>query len=116
VSERLHPAFSVTELDHEGHHTLLLTGELDLASVPILEAATLRACTHRSGLTVDLRNLTFLDASGIRAIIYANELYKHLGYAFSLVPGPRSIQRLFTLTGLTDTLTFIEGSGRDTAP
>jgi anti-sigma B factor antagonist len=99
----------VTELDRDGRHLLLLAGELDLASVGLLQAAVIRVPADRTrGTTLDLRQLTFLDVSGLHVIVYANQLYRKLGYGFSLIPGPEAIQRLFEITGLIDALPFLK--------
>jgi anti-anti-sigma factor len=54
-------------------HGLRLTGELDLASAPKLRDA----CNGLNGkrqVTLDLAELTFIDSSGLQALVqYANE-------------------------------------------
>jgi|HubBroStandDraft_6_1064221.scaffolds.fasta_scaffold258079_2 anti-sigma B factor antagonist len=102
--------FTVTELDRDGGRTLSLAGELDIASAPTLEAAIVRihAESVRS-VTIDLTGLTFMDSTGLHAIVYADQLYKRLGYRFALLPGPPAVQRLFEITGLIDVLTFAAG-------
>jgi anti-anti-sigma factor len=101
-------ALTATELERGDRSALLLSGELDLASAPILDAALVRVSAQRArGLTLDLSQLTFIDASGLHVIVYANQLYKRLGYGFSLIPGPEAVQRLFQLTGLIDELPFL---------
>ncbi|MFC8010826.1 STAS domain-containing protein [Streptomyces cinereoruber] len=48
---------------------LRLAGELDLATVPLLEAAAATAMsTHPRRLDLDLTDLTFCDTTGLRAL------------------------------------------------
>jgi anti-sigma B factor antagonist len=101
-------ALTARELERSGRTALLLSGELDLATAPILEAAIVRVSAKRArGLTLDLSELTFMDASGLHVIVYVNQLYKRLGYGFSLIPGSEAVQRLFQITGVIDELPFV---------
>jgi len=51
-----------------GRHTLLVTGELDIASCPALDAALPEVCIDgTTAVVLDLRKLTFLDSTGIHA-------------------------------------------------
>ena len=52
--------------------TLVLTGELDLATAPILESVLDRHCGDRDragDVTLDLAALDFMDSTGIKLII-----------------------------------------------
>jgi anti-anti-sigma factor len=88
-------------------HTPLLSGELDLASAPALEATIER--TARGGtraITLDLSGLTFIDSCGLRSILIAKRLCDARSYDFAVVPGQAQVQRLFELTGLLELLPF----------
>jgi anti-anti-sigma factor len=50
---------------------IVVRGELDLASSERLEAALLAAGDHST--LVDLRGLTFMDSTGVRTLLQANE-------------------------------------------
>jgi anti-sigma B factor antagonist len=110
------PGLGVDDLVSGGHHRLLLTGELEIASVPTLEGAVKRLCTDgTTAITLDLSQLMFIDSTGLAAIIFSGRLCEKHGYDFSLIQGPRAIQRLFELTGLIDVLPFREDSAEDSA-
>jgi anti-sigma B factor antagonist len=99
----------ITERVSEGRHTLILGGELDIASAPVLHAAIARLCTSGSvenGITLDLSRLVFIDSTGLAEIILTGQLCGRDGHDFALIPGPRAVQRLFELTGLVDALPF----------
>ncbi len=92
-----------------GRHTLILAGELDIASAPTLHAAIVQICKSGSvgaEITLDLRELMFIDSTGLAEIILTGQLCDRDGYDFSLIRGPRAVQRLFELTGLIDALPF----------
>ena len=92
------------------HPTLVLTGELDMATAPELEAAVerLRAADGGPELTLDLRTLRFIDSTGLRAILSIRDRCAAGGCELYLIPGPPAVQRLFELTGLLENLRFAE--------
>jgi anti-sigma B factor antagonist len=93
-------------------HTLALAGELDIATVPELDAMTERVCADGAGeLVLDLRELAFIDSTGLRAILRAREQCEAHRCQLFLTPGPPAVQRLFELTGLLERLPFLEPPG-----
>jgi anti-anti-sigma factor len=119
MSERARPPrqLEVHERDADrGRRTLALVGELDLASVEVLRGAVERMRSNStSAITLDLRGLTFIDSTGLAAIVHASKLCETHGYDFTLIRGADSTQRLFELTGLIDVLPFREGADGDGA-
>jgi anti-anti-sigma factor len=78
-----------------------VTGELDLASVPIFKAAVADlglACRQR--LVLDLRRLAFIDAAGVHAVLDLHEESLDVSAALTILPGPRHVQRVFELAGV----------------
>jgi anti-anti-sigma factor len=90
-------------------YTLLLTGELDLASAPALEQILPELCADGAReIVLDLSDLVFIDSTGLRTILTGMAVCeKHL-CDFSLVPGTSAVQRVFELTGLGEKLPFRE--------
>ena len=100
-----------------GRHVLKLSGELDLATAPDLQAAVVRICSSTTRIvTLDLHDLAFIDSSGLAAIIAASKLCRNLGYEFRLIPGPPAVQRVFELTGVLDGLRFEQTRARVSEP
>jgi anti-sigma B factor antagonist len=98
---------AVQEIVAGGAHTLLLSGELDMASSPELHEHARRLCTNGTrAITLDLSGLTFIDVRGLRAILDVRELSQRHGYELRLIAGASHIQRLFELTGILDALPF----------
>jgi anti-anti-sigma factor len=90
-----------------GRHALRLSGELDIASAPDLAGAIVRICTSSThAITLDLSKLTFIDSTGLAAIISVGRKCEQLACEFRLIPGPPAVQRVFELTGLHDKLSF----------
>jgi anti-sigma B factor antagonist len=96
----------------DGTHTLVLRGELDLSSAAELNRRLLPLCRDATNAVVlDLRQLTFIDASGLQIIVVAREVCARHETEFALVPGPTQVQRVFQVTGLLDVLPFQSEAG-----
>lgn len=100
-------AFELQQVVRATCHTLVLTGELDLASAPALATAVAHIRMDRSTqLVLDLRKLSFIDSTGIRAVLVTRELCAECSCEFSLIPGPPRVRRVFEVCGLLDRLPF----------
>ena len=87
---------------------LRLTGELDLASTPIFERALEDAELDTAPLVVlDLDELEFVDSTGLRIILLAHERSRERGQEFAITPGSPQVQRLLSITSVTDHLHVI---------
>jgi len=90
-------------------HTLILTGSLDRYSVHQLELEIERLCEDGvAGITLDLRELTYIEAIGVAVIAFRCGLCQRRGYDFGLIPGPRVVQRVFERAGLSELLPFTD--------
>ena len=99
------PGFEVHESVRDGRHALVLSGELDLAVAAGLETTLLGLCGEGvSGIELDLSRLTFMDSTGLRAVLRAQELCAERGYDFLVIPGSGQVRRLLELTGTTNVL------------
>jgi anti-anti-sigma factor len=98
---------SLRERTLGGEHTLVLSGELDLASRPLFDKA-LRCVEQRriSALVLDLGELTFMDSTGLHGVLIAKSLCARHGCEFVVTRGPSQVQRLFELSGFIDELPF----------
>jgi anti-sigma B factor antagonist len=64
------PDFGIT---YQGPMTFFLEGELDIATVPTLTAAMSESIGQGGPLTLDLSGLTFVDSTGVAAILKAGK-------------------------------------------
>lgn len=88
-------------------HTLLLAGELDLATCPALDAEIQTLCTDGAAeIVLDLRDLSFIDSTGLRTILNGKALCEEHGCGFFLTSGQTQVQRLFAVSGLLGHLPF----------
>jgi anti-sigma B factor antagonist len=88
---------------------ILAIGELDLATVPILDAelAALRNAGFRR-LILDLSRLEFIDSTGLRCILECDAEARRDGFTIALIPGPQAVERVFELTNTRSHLPFID--------
>jgi anti-sigma B factor antagonist len=98
---------SIQERSQGDRHTLLLTGELDMASAPELEQQAERLCAQNaSELVLDLTGLKFIDSAGLNAVLRVRTLCQENMCGFALTPGTPPVQRLFEVTRVIDRLPF----------
>ncbi len=92
-------------------HTLILTGALDHHSAHKLEAEIERLCEEGvTSITLDLRQLTYIDSIGVTVIAFRCGLCKRRGFDFAVIPGSPVIHRAFERAGVTELLPFAEES------
>jgi len=84
---------------------LSLAGELDIASAPLLERAV---DDVDRPLVIDLAEVTFMDSTGLRALLLARQQAQNGGHELALRPGPRQVQRVFELSGTLERFQFEE--------
>ena len=76
-------------------------GELDIATAPQLEQAIAEATADAvAELVLDLRELTFMDSTGLRALAQANVKAEAAGTSLAIWRGPRQIERVLEISGL----------------
>jgi anti-anti-sigma factor len=86
-----------------------LRGELDLSTSAEVERK-IRGEERRNVevLVLDLRELTFMDSTGLRLIMSAAGRASLGGWRLVLVRGPDPVQRVFRITKLDGELEFVD--------
>lgn len=86
-----------------------LDGELDLASVPQLESELERPeVAAAARLVLDLRDLRFIDSTGLRTIFTAHARAQEREQEFAVTRGPEQVQRLLAITRLGEHLRIVD--------
>jgi anti-sigma B factor antagonist len=102
--------FRCKTIHEDGTALLRPAGELDMSSVPQLDARlreALEAGARR--LVVDLRGLDFMDSTGLTLLMRWSRAARQDGFAMALVRGDARIHRLFELTAMDQMFTFVDG-------
>ncbi len=93
---------SVFSITYKGPMSFFLEGELDIASVPSLTAAISGSIGAGGPITLDLSGLTFIDSSGVSAILKAG--MDHLPNGCIVLHGVHDApQRVVELMGVEKT-------------
>lgn len=95
---------------------IALTGELDVAGSALIEREIDRVLADHGprSLVLDLSRLDFMDSTGLRTVVLADERASADGRAFALVRGTPDVHRVFEITRMTDRLRFL-GSADEAA-
>jgi anti-sigma B factor antagonist len=95
------PEFSLTSRNLPDLHIVALHGELDLASAEGLAGALVDLAG--STLVVDLADLSFMDSSGIGALVAARKRIRAQGLGDLVVTRPTAIvQKALEIVGLDE--------------
>jgi anti-sigma B factor antagonist len=92
----LPPAFTVALADDDGARRLVVTGELDVAAAPALEAAL---AAVEPGTPIDALGLTFCDSTGLSRLIAASRRYEAAGERLALLASP-NLRRTIDLAAI----------------
>ena len=97
------------EVRREKHAAVLvLSGELDRGSAPVLDAEVERIYqTDAELLILDLRGLEFMDSTGLRSVILAHRAAEQRGRRLGVVEGSNQVRQLLRWSGLLSLLTVV---------
>lgn len=101
------PPFSAELTRHDGAARLALRGELDLGTLPEFEAA-LPDPAPGDVLVIDLRELDFIDSSGIHVLMRLDVAARRDGWTLALVRGRPDVQRILDLCRVGDRIRTVD--------
>jgi anti-sigma B factor antagonist len=93
----------------DGRTVLACVGELDLATMPAFEDALCRAEADGRAIVLDLSGLDFIDSRGLAMVLALDWRLRERGGQLVIVRGPRAVQRMFELTGMSERFDFVDG-------
>jgi len=99
------PEFTGTVHVSDGPALVMLAGELDVYSAPLLHDLLQQAfTTGAASVVVDMALVSFCDARGLGLLVAASNDLRESGRQLWVRSAPLSLRRLFQITGLTDAL------------
>lgn len=101
------PVFSASLVDEGGARRLVLTGELDVATAPELEAALAEV---EPGTTVDALALSFCDSTGLSRLLAGARRYEEAGEQM-VVLASAALRRTLDLAGVAARFELRDGEG-----
>jgi anti-sigma B factor antagonist len=88
---------------------LRLAGELDMAGVDQFERLLAADQAAQTGTFVlDMRALTFIDSSGLRAVIMADQRVRAEGGRLIVVRGPDRVNEVMEMTGVARQIEVVD--------
>lgn len=95
--------------EEDGRAYIALTGELDISSMDMVDEELRRLEANRPHVgIVDLRELTFLDSTGLKALAQANQRADEEQRRLVIVRGPERVQLILQWTGFEQSLDIVD--------
>jgi stage II sporulation protein AA (anti-sigma F factor antagonist) len=105
--------------EREGDATVVrLDGELDMSGTFVLEPKLdeLAAESVDGDVLFDLRGVTFIDSTGLAALVGAHERLRDAGVPTRFVRGSDDVQKVFEVSGFDGVLDFVDPPPDDVHP
>ena len=91
----------------DGQVTVRVGGEIDMHSAPFLRDAALAALRqHGPALRLDLRDVTFMDSTGIEVLVATRRRAELGGGSLTLCRPAQAVRRVLEVTGLDQVFTI----------
>jgi anti-anti-sigma factor len=99
-----HEALTVVSGRNAGSLTMTVTGEVDSANCTQVqdELERLAADGRETSCAVDLAGVSFMDSSGLRALLLGQRAMTDAGKTMMIVGVSDNVHRLFEITGLLE--------------
>lgn len=95
------PGFDVDVRPERERVVVIPRGELDLVTVVVLEKAIHQQLSRGvPAIVLDLRELTYMDSTGLRLLLQLDGEARSGRFAFSIIDADGPVRRLLTLTAL----------------
>jgi anti-anti-sigma factor len=88
-------------------HVIALEGELDLAAAPLMVDAFEAVLPQANAVVLDLDRVSFMDSSGLAAVLACDGECRRHGVGFGLTEGSEQVKKLFRLAGVVERLPFV---------
>jgi|tagenome__1003787_1003787.scaffolds.fasta_scaffold20702345_2 anti-sigma B factor antagonist len=98
----------VADLDRDGDTvTVALRGEIDVLNVDQVRRVLAEAITARPRrIEVDLTDLSFIDSTGLGALIFGFQRARDAGIGFRLLRPTSGVHQILVLSGLLEVVEF----------
>ena len=102
--------FSISTSEGDRRVVVTIRGELDLATAPELETALLERLDAGQEVVLDLRELQFMDSSGLRVLVTAHARAADGGPRFAIVRplAGTEVAKILDIAGVQQQLHVVE--------
>jgi anti-anti-sigma factor len=99
----------ITLSDEGDMRVLRFAGELDMAGVDRFQKLLAKEGTSEiATFVLDMRDLSFIDSSGLRAVIMADERVRAKGGRIVVVRGPQRVNEVMEMTGVARQIEIVD--------
>ena len=98
-----------TTEDDQERLRVAVHGELDIATASELERE-LRAALGSADVVLDLQTVSFMDSSGLRALLVASREAHEAGRRLLVLPGSGQVLRVIEMAQVTEHLELSDGA------
>ena len=93
------------EVNYDGAATIIVIGEFDMSGASRFWAHVSEAlATRPASMIVEARGLTFIDSSGLSALLRARDAAAEAGVAFGVKEPSSGLRRIAEICGVEDLL------------
>lgn len=97
-------SLEVSTSEQDNWQVVAATGEIDIATIGKLDEAIGAALDRNDAhVAADLRNVTFMDSTGIRSLIAAHQRAEASDGRLVMLVDEGPVRRILDITGLLDT-------------
>jgi anti-sigma B factor antagonist len=101
-------AFSVSTAEDDGRAVVVPRGELDIATAPELETVVRERLDAGQDVVVDLRELSFMDSTGLRVLVSAHARAGAPRFALVRPAAGSAVAKLLAIAGVEDQLELLD--------
>lgn len=105
-------SFMIAAREDPAANVVQVAGELDISARPEMDAALAAAAVSGRAVIVDLGELSFIDSSGIHALVLAQRQAAAAGRRLLVVKGTEPVMRVLALCGLESRVSVHESLER----
>lgn len=100
VAERRHPYLRCMAEEHPRATVIRVAGEVDLCTAEILQDAIDSALYHDRSIIMDVRELGYIDSTGLHILMRCHEALRRQGHRLALSSPARPVRRVMEIAGL----------------
>jgi anti-sigma B factor antagonist len=83
-----------------GDVVLVMSGEFDLAAAYLVDDRLSEVRSDARNVVLDMRSVTFMDSTGLRSLLRANNLAERSGFAITIVGCSGQVADVIRIAGL----------------
>jgi anti-anti-sigma factor len=100
--------FDVSVGELSGAMLVAPRGELDIAGTARFDEAVDKALSNGRDVVIDLRELSFIDSSGLRSLLRAARAASEGGTRLKILRGTGPVERALAITGVEGELPLVD--------